>query len=183
VLTDLGQHFNRLMRLGDGTLFLAGERGLLARSTDEGTTWQMLQVPYAGTFFGALALGGSRVLVYGMRGHVYVADDVRKCPTQDAAKYDPYAAETVKDPARLAALGWRRVDTGIYESLFNARLQDDGSVLLAGVNGVLLKLDAQLTSATLIQTPAGETLADLLPYRGRLLAVGRRGLQDLGTVP
>lgn len=182
-LAELGQHFNRLLRLADGMLFLAGERGLLARSTDDGASWQMLQSPYAGSFFGALALDNGRLLAYGMRGNIYVTDDLRRCPTQDPAKYDPYTAETVTDPATLAALGWRRIDSPTRESLFRAGRLGDGSVLLVGVNGIVLKADAMLGSVQAVKTPAEETLSDLMPYRGRLLAVGRRGVQDLGALP
>lgn len=182
-LSDLGQHFNRLMRLDDQTLFAAGERGLLARSMDAGATWEMLQSPYAGSYFGAIALGGRSVLVYGMRGNVYVAQDVTTAPTQDPAKYDPYAAETLTDPAAVAALGWRRIDSPVKESLFGGTRLPDGSVLLVGINAVAMKADPSLTSLKSVKLPAAETLVDVLPYNGKLIAVGRRGVQNLGALP
>ncbi|AXQ28772.1 hypothetical protein D0B54_08790 [Solimonas sp. K1W22B-7] len=182
-LADLGQHFNRLMRLEGQLLFAAGERGLLARSVDGGANWEMLQSPYAGSYFGAIALGGRSVLVYGMRGNVYVMQDVGTAPTQDPAKYDPYAAETLTDPAAIAALGWRRIDSPVKESLFGGTRLPDGSVLLVGINAVALKTDPALSSLKLVKLPAAETLVDVLPYGGKLIAVGRRGAQNLGALP
>jgi photosystem II stability/assembly factor-like uncharacterized protein len=182
-LADLGQHFNRLLRLDAQTLFAAGERGLLARSGDGGVTWDMIKSPYAGSYFGAIALGGRSVLIYGMRGNAYVAQDISTAPTQDPAQYDPYTAETLTDPAAIAALGWRRVESPVKESLFGGTRLPDGGVLLVGINAVALKADPALTEFKLIKLPAAETLVDVLPYGGKLMAVGRRGAQNLGALP
>ncbi len=182
-LAEMGQHFNRLLRLDAQTLFAAGERGLLARSVDGGVNWEMLKSPYAGSYFGAIALGGRSVMIYGMRGNVYVAQDVTTAPTQDPTQYDPYTAETLTDPAAIAALGWRRVDSPVKESLFGGTRLPDGSVLLVGINAVALKSDPALGSLKLVKLPAAETLVDVLPYGGKLMAVGRRGVQNLGALP
>jgi len=182
-LTQLGQHFNRLLRLDARTLFIAGERGLLARSSDGGASWAMLRSPYVGSFFGAIPLGGRRVLVFGMRGNAYVADDIGTIPVQDPSKYDPYTAQTLTDPAQIAALGWRRIDSPIRESLFGGAALADGSVLLVGTNAVALRSDAALRTLTPVTLPAAETLVDVLPHAAGLWAVGRRGVQNLGTLP
>lgn len=182
-LADLGQHFNRLLRLDATTLFIAGERGMVARSTDNGTTWEMIRSPYIGSFFGAIPLGGRKVLAFGMRGNAYVIDDVAAVPVQDPTKFDPYTAETLTDPAAVAALGWRRVDTPVKESLFGGGRMPDGSVLLVGINAVAMKGDPALQSLKLVKLPAEETLVDVMPYGSTLLGVGRRGVQNLGALP
>lgn len=182
-LADLGQHFNRLLRLDATTLFTVGERGLVGRSTDGGATWEMLRTPYAGSLFGALPLGGRKVLVFGMRGRVYVIDDVAAVPVQDPAQYDPYLAETLEDPAQIAALGWRRLDSPVQESFFGATRLPDGGILLVGTNAVAVKGDAGLRMLEQVKLPAAETLVDLMPHEAGLLAVGRRGVQNLGELP
>jgi hypothetical protein len=182
-LVELGQHFNRVLPLEGDMLFAAGERGLVARSTDGGETWQMLQSPYIGSFFGAIALGGPRVLVFGMRGNVFVIDDVTQVPVQDPAQYDPYTVQTLEDPAQIAALGWRRLDSPIRESFFGGAQLKDGSVLLVGTNAEAVRSDAALQSLKVVDLPAAETLADLMPHESGLLAVGRRGVQNLGALP
>ena len=175
----LGQHFNAITRLGDGSLLVAGEKGLLMRSKDGGANWDLLDTPYTGSFFGVLPQGASGALVYGLRGHIYVADDIAKCPVLKVDGYDPYTRETVEDTAKLAKLGWRVVATPTTESLFGAA-RSDAAVVLVGVNGTVVRLDAGATAATTPRPPNGDTLADVTFRNGHWLAVGRRGPIDLG---
>jgi photosystem II stability/assembly factor-like uncharacterized protein len=181
-ITDLGLHFNTVLRLGDGSLFIAGEKGLMARSSDEGANWQMLQSPYVGSFFGALPLGDKGVLVYGMRGNVFISRDVTACPTREAAGWDEYAAESVTDSAKIAALGWRQLSNPVRESLFGGSRLPGGEYLLVGVNGTALKTAVDAGTLTVVNTPADETLADVLGMGSRVIAVGRRGVQQLGEI-
>ncbi|HKY93512.1 MAG TPA: YCF48-related protein [Nevskiaceae bacterium] len=183
VLSDAGAHLNAILKLGDGTLFVAGERGLLARSADAGATWSLLDSPYAGSLFGALPRGDKGVLVFGMRGHVYVASDVAACPTVDAATWDPYARETVTDPARLTALGWRPIEAPVRESLFGALTAPSGATLLVGINGTMMTLDKDAAALALAKGPARETIVKAAAFNGRAIAVGRRGAQDVGALP
>lgn len=181
-LSALGMHFNALLKLGDGSLFIAGERGLMARSVDAGASWQVLDFPYAGSMFGALAQGEKGVLVYGMRGNVFEAQDVSACKTMDVAAWDPYARENLEDAAQIAALGWRRLDNPVRESLFGALPQPGGAVLV-GVNGTAARHETSTGALTPLKTPASETLARVVVFKGRLIGVGRKGTQDLGAAP
>jgi hypothetical protein len=177
----LGQHFNAVVRLGDGSLLVAGEKGLLMRSTDQGATWTLIDSPYTGSFFGAQPLGPSGVVAYGLRGNIYVADDITRCRTLKADGYDPYARETVKDPSKLKALGWRTVRAPTTESLLGGAHGTDGAVLV-GVNGTVVRLDPAATAASTPLPPNGDTLSDVTFRDGRWIAVGRRGARDLGTL-
>ena len=177
----LGQHFNAVTRLGDGSLLVVGEKGLLMRSKDQGANWELIDSPYTGSFFGALPLGDKGAIVYGLRGNVFVAADIGKCPTLKVDSYDPYAREPITDVAKIAALGWRVVATPTRESLFGGARNDAGAVLV-GVNGTVVKLDAAATAASTPRPPNGETLADVIHRDGRWLAVGRRGAIDLGAL-
>lgn len=179
-IIDLGQHFNGAARLNDGTLLIAGERGLLVRSKDGGTSWELLASPYAGSFFGVLPAGDKGAIVFGLRGNIYVSDDVAGAPVTDPLEYDPYLRETVSDPAELQRLGWRPLTRPTTESLFGGRA-DGATVLLVGVNGVVVRADAARSTAELLDSRA-ETLNDLVAFRGRWIAVGRRGIEDLGSL-
>jgi photosystem II stability/assembly factor-like uncharacterized protein len=183
VLSTAGAHLNAILKLGDGSLFVAGERGLLARSADAGATWSLLDSPYAGSLFGALPRGDKGVLVFGMRGHVYVANDVSTCPTVDAATWDPYTRETVTDAARLTALGWRAIEAPVQESLFGAVTGASGATLLVGINGTMMTLDQDAARLALAKSPASETIVKAAVFNGRAIAVGRRGAQDVGALP
>jgi photosystem II stability/assembly factor-like uncharacterized protein len=182
-LSGLGMHLNALLRLADGSLFAVGERGVMARSADAGASWAILDSPYAGSLFGALPQGEAGAVVYGMRGNVYRADNVASCPTVDAATWDPYARETATAADRLTALGWQKIESPITESLFGAVRLNDSAALLVGVNGTALRMDLNAASITPLKTPAEETLSKVIAFKGRLLAVGRRGAQDLGAAP
>ncbi|HEX4895792.1 MAG TPA: YCF48-related protein [Solimonas sp.] len=182
-VTEIAQHFNRILALADGTLFVAGERGMLARSKDAGATWELLKSPYSGSYFGALSPDGKRVLAFGMRGNVYLSEDLSACPVQDPASFDSYAIETLSDPAQIAALGWRKLDSPLQESFFGGSVLPDGRVLLVGTNAVAVRSDAGLQTLEIQKLPASETLNDIQPVAQRLLGVGRRGVQDLGALP
>jgi len=71
-------HLNGIARLNDGTMVIVGETGLVSRSTDAGETWQLIEGPYSGSYFGIKALGEKGAIVYGLRGHAFVTDDVSK---------------------------------------------------------------------------------------------------------
>ena len=77
ILTD-DLHLNRLTRGPTGTLYLAGERGTLLRSVDAGATWQPIESPYDGSFYGILPLDKNTLVAHGLRGRLYrSADDGR----------------------------------------------------------------------------------------------------------
>ena len=49
-------------------LYIAAEAGVVYRSDDGGETWGELPSPYAGSWFGGLALGENQVLLAGTEG-------------------------------------------------------------------------------------------------------------------
>ncbi|TXH05608.1 MAG: hypothetical protein E6R07_02025 [Nevskiaceae bacterium] len=182
-LADQRLHLNAVLRLADGTLLVVGEHGLLARSRDAGASWQALHSPYIGSFFGAIARGAKGVLAFGMRGHVYETADLAACPATDIAHWDPDGQQAADTPQAAAALGWHRVENPSNESLFGVLpLKDDG-LLFVGINGTALKQAASGAALTVVKTPAVETLVHAVDYQGRVIAVGRQGVQDLGALP
>ncbi|ACB76445.1 glycosyl hydrolase, BNR repeat [Opitutus terrae PB90-1] len=72
---DEDMHLNRISRGPTGTLYLAGERGTLLRSRDQGETWVRIDSPYDGSFYGILPLGPETLLAYGLRGRVFRSTD------------------------------------------------------------------------------------------------------------
>jgi photosystem II stability/assembly factor-like uncharacterized protein len=68
-------HLNRISRGPTGTLYLAGERGVLLRSADQGESWTPIPTPYTGSFYGVLPLDRRTLLAYGLRGRVYRSID------------------------------------------------------------------------------------------------------------
>jgi photosystem II stability/assembly factor-like uncharacterized protein len=149
-------HFNSLIRLGDGGLFIAGESGMLAASSDEGKTWSKLPSPYDSSYFGALPVGAKGAVVFGLRGNVYLAQDVR-------------------------ANKWTKVETNSVASMFGGAVLPSGELALVGLNGVILVTDAS-GAVRALQTPTGTPLSAAVPVDGGLLAVGESGVQAIASL-
>ena len=70
-----GYHYYGITRAGNN-LFIAGEMGLLYKSTDFGKTWELLSTPYEGSFFGIEGSPeGDFIIAYGLRGNVCYSTD------------------------------------------------------------------------------------------------------------
>lgn len=63
------------VRARGNELLIAGEQGLVLRSSDQGRSFQRLQVPYKGSFFTAELPGTSEMLLAGLRGNVWKSSD------------------------------------------------------------------------------------------------------------
>jgi photosystem II stability/assembly factor-like uncharacterized protein len=109
-----GFHLNAISETQPGTLFIVGEAGIILRSTDSGDSWERVESPYDGSLFGAVStrqLNG--VLVYGLRGNVY----------------------------RSSNLGddWEHIEVNTEQTLNSGSAFKDGTIMLVGNNGVVLK--------------------------------------------
>jgi len=154
-----GLHLNAVVRLAGGDLLIAGEAGLLLRSRDDGDSWEALESPYAGSFFGALALADGGALVFGMRGHVFRSDD--------------------------GGDSWQEVGPGVPSSLFGGRVLADGRVVLAGQAGVVLISEDGAHSFVRVDNDDRRTRAAVAQGEqpDALLLVGEEGVERLSLVP
>ena len=174
---DTGFHLYDINRLADGTLAIAGERGMLARSTDDGETWEMLVPPYIGSYFGVLPYGEHGAVFFGLQGRVFAAEDVRALPTlDDPISYDPFTAENVTDPAKLADMGWRQIGNPEAESLFGGAIYDGDKLVLVGVDGSIVHGRVADSALKAFEGPTDEPLADVVALKNGLLLVGRTGI-------
>ena len=112
-LAPEGPHLYSISESPAGSLYVAGEFGTLLRSGDRGDSWTELASPYAGTFFGTLALSDESILVFGLRGNLYRSEDV--------------------------GATWNRIDVGTSASILAGLERSDGSVLLTGLAGTILE--------------------------------------------
>lgn len=182
-LFDLNWNFNAIGQLSNDCLFVAGERGLLARSCDDARSWEQVRTPYIGSFYGVLGYGPSGVVVFGMRGHVYVADDVMQLDTVDPRTWDPYMARSVNDPWELQALGWRRIGTPIERSLYGGQRYGAHRVVLVGVAGSTVAGDLRYDDLVSLPTSTNEPLSAVLARDQSLLTVGRTGVAEIPWEP
>lgn len=146
-------HMNTLVKLADGQLLIAGEQGLLASSTDQGGTWSRLKLPYDGSIFGALPFGAHGALLFGLRGHVFVSDDVH-------------------------GGSWRPIDTGTNNSFFGGTRLSDGSYVLVGAEGTELGIAADGTGVHKLPSVGGVALSGVTAWNGNLILIGEAGIQQ-----
>ena len=175
--TYIGYHNSAIVPFADNGLLIVGERGIAARSADGGETWEMLASPYTGSFFGAVADGQGGALVHGMRGRAYRIADIKAVPAIDATAYDPFSAENVEDPNKMAEMGWSRIEPVTEESFFASSKLPGGGAVLVGNAGTIVTTDKAMTKLTLKPNPLGDTLAAALPVGGKFLMVGRQGVE------
>lgn len=149
-----GWHFYAIERLGNAsTLLVAGERGTLLRSRDNGVTWQKLDSPYSGTFFG-ITEGERILLVHGMQGQVWAS--------------------------RNGGDSWRQVRTGVTRAINAGAVLDDGTVVLAGASGSILVSHDNGNSLALQYLPDRASISGLVPLGdGALLMVGAEGIKTV----
>lgn len=95
----------------DGTVFAAGEQGLLLRWNGQSTRFEAIESPYRGSYFGLLGKGQT-LLAYGLRGNVFMSPD--------------------------AGRSWSQRGTGITDAITGASMLPGGGFVLATQGGKLL---------------------------------------------
>jgi photosystem II stability/assembly factor-like uncharacterized protein len=145
-------HLNGIVQTGDGSLFIAAERGAAFRSTDGGETWERISMPYEGSMFGAIGYDGRHVLVYGLRGNAFESRDLGNT--------------------------WKRLETGVELSLMGGAALPDGGAVLVGANGVVLSRSAGESGFRRSMHPDGAVLATAMPIGGsrQMVVVGEKGV-------
>ena len=134
-------------------LYIAAEAGVAYRSDDGGETWRELPSPYAGSWYGVLALDDDALLLMGLRGHLFRSGD---------------AGET-----------WSRVPTGTNATLTGAVRLPSGVILVTGLEGSLLtsRDGGRSVSSRRLHSREGISAAVPLASSGALL-IGEFGVRQ-----
>lgn len=149
-------HLNAVAAASDGTLFVAGEAGHLYRSTDQGATWQALESPYEGSFFGLLPLSNGDLLVYGLRGELFRSAD--------------------------RGSTWEKIESGTEATLFAGLETASGRVVVAGLAGALLVSDDHGRTFRSLPRPDRKGNVALLADGERWTAFGEGGARLLEEI-
>jgi len=127
------------------------------KSSDGGASWKALPSIYNGSFFGALMLPSQAVLVYGMRGHVFISRDNAKT--------------------------WQASATPGQTSLFGGTVTTEGHIFLVGDSNTVLQSNDEGAHFSLaartdhVGVGARGGLAAVLPVSGdALLTAGENGV-------
>lgn len=152
-----GFHLNAIGTAG-GALFIVGEMGGIFRSDDQGQTFERVESPYEGSFFGVADTGqAGGVLVFGLRGNMFRSTDLGQ--------------------------SWEDVRIADGDNTFEAGLADgsllrDGRIAVVGHSGAVLVSDDQGRSFALFSRPDRRSLAGVTSTsQGNLILVGQGGIR------
>lgn len=129
-------------RVRGQTMVIAGEQGLVLRSTDGGQTFTTLATPYKGSFFTAELPGDQEIVLAGLRGNIWRSTD--------------------------AGLTWTQVQTPAPSSITTSAMEG-GRVLLGNQAGQVLRLTEGRVSP--VRGPALPPLTALHPTNAGALIV------------
>lgn len=172
-LNAISPHLNRLS-VTDGTLYLAGEAGLLAKSEDLGHSWEQLPIDYLGSFFDLKRAKNGQLLAAGLRGHLYIYSDDSE--------------------------SWNRV-TGCSDATLNSIIPvSENQTLVVGNNGTIIRLKDFSINAEILtppeqtsrlkgcvakqqvqlqQTEDSKSIIDAIVFNDKIVAVSAAGIINL----
>ncbi|MBY6185483.1 hypothetical protein KUV89_02355 [Marinobacter hydrocarbonoclasticus] len=143
-------HFNRIKRLTNGDLFLLGEMGFMARSTDKGHHWERLEEIYFGSFMDLIEVGPQTLLAVGLRGNIFRTEN--------------------------GGLDWQPVEVDLRSTINSGIVLDDGRIALVANGGVLLISDDRGQSFRSKVLAKGDDLVAVAQADAKtLLIVGSNG--------
>ena len=141
------------IRPAGGSLYIAGEGGLVLKLDAEAQRFKALPTPYNGSFFGVVGDKGS-VLVFGLRGNVYRSDDGGKA--------------------------WAKVEVGLPATIVSGLTTASGALLLADAGGrIATSTDAGHTFKPMPLPDAAPIASIADAGNGRLARVGPRGVSPV----
>lgn len=151
-LASILPHLNRIS-LSNDILYLAGETGLLASSTDLGKSWQRIEIDYQGSFFDIKKTPDDRLIAAGLRGNLF--------------EYVPEEES------------WDRIESGGKASLNSIVLLDNQTVLVVGNNGNMVCIEDDEVEQS--QTKDNEAILNAVEFNSQLIAVTALGIQHLSS--
>ena len=144
-------HLNAVTGDGMGKLWIAGEGGVIFKSTDYGSHWVALDSPYAGSWFGIdYSRKSARLLMFGLRGNVFYSDNDGEV--------------------------WQRSEVPARRSLAGGRFINKDYVVLAGSVGTLLRSQDGGKSFAPIAMGTRVNLSAVTCIGGFAVAVGQGGM-------
>jgi photosystem II stability/assembly factor-like uncharacterized protein len=134
-------------------LYATAERGMLARSDDQGRTWSYLASGYKGSFWAGLALADGTLLAAGLRGSLYRSTD-------EGRSWTRVATQSKSSITALASAGREVIGVGL-----------DGLLLRSADGGVSVTTEVRADRVSLTAlVVAGDDQPVLFSRRGVVAA-------------
>lgn len=152
-------HFNAIARVPELGLVIAGERGALWLSKDDGASWSRLDTGYDGHLYGVLRASSGALFAYGFAGNLFRSDD--------------------------GGQGWKPLPRATEKTIVGGMALADGRLVLVARNGrVIVSRDGGASFQTLGKG-LGRAVASVLPapFGGdRLVAAGSGGVAVVSLI-
>jgi len=153
-----GSHLNAIAEIPGSGLFIVGEMGGMFRSADMGETWERVESPYQGSFFGVVGSGEpGGVVAFGLRGNLFRSTDFG----------DSWQAIELLDDGDAVESG-----------LADGNLLADGRIVVVGHGGTVLSSEDNGRSFKLFSRPDRRSLSGVVGNPdGNLVLVGQSGVR------
>ena len=146
----LNRHLHQINKVNQGYVIL-GEQGLILYSSDNGQSFDPLNSPYAGTWFGMLVTRNGAWIAYGLKGNIYISHN--------------------------QGGNWSKIQSNTEASISAATERSDGTVILATQAGELLAGASHSDSFKVIKQLHGFPVTSIIEaHSGDLVITGLRGV-------
>ncbi|MBU0783702.1 MAG: hypothetical protein KJ798_11885 [Gammaproteobacteria bacterium] len=148
-------HLNTMMLSKTGEIWVAGEQGTVLVSADEGETWIARKINYDGSIFALVEAPETRTVVaVGLRGNAF------RLP--------------------FGAAQWEGVNTNLRETFSGATVLADGSMLIVGSRGILVRSIDDFRTIQVVRRPDKLPSASVVQLNDQeILLAGLRGFKTL----
>ncbi|HMM77430.1 MAG TPA: YCF48-related protein [Gammaproteobacteria bacterium] len=139
----------------EGDVYIAGEQGTVLKLDRSSQRFVKLQTPYEGSYFGVVGKPGY-VVVFGMRGHVYVSSD--------------------------RGNHWKKLETNLEIGITGGMLADDGRIVLVSQTGHVLVSDGNLERLEALALDERAPAAGIAQSQDAMVTVGFQGVSRVPWV-
>ena len=143
-------HLYSIHVIATDTLLMAGEFGLVLRSTDGGDSWQALDLGYEGTLFAVSGMNG-HAWVTGLRGNAFYSAD--------------------------AGDSWRHLDLGTQATMLEVCSLSEDEAVFGGLGGTVVRVRQAGADVATVGKPGGAHLSSILTQPNSLVLAGAAGLR------
>lgn len=147
IRNEMGLHLSSIAAIG-GTLYIAGEQGLLTRFDAASDKFVRMQTPYAGSFFGIAGKEGLLV-VFGLQGNAFRSRD--------------------------GGTTWERIAPGLAGTITSGTVLNDGRLVLASQSGGIAVSSDDGTTFTPVRSTKPMPIYAIAPAAGGIVVAGSRG--------
>lgn len=143
-------HLYSIHAIATDTLLIAGEFGLLLRSTDGGTAWQQLDLGYEGTLFTVSGMNG-HAWVAGLRGNAFYSAD--------------------------AGSSWQHIPLGTEATILEACSLSADEAVFGGLGGTVVQVRRGGAEVSALGVAGGSHISSILMQQDSMVLAGVAGLR------